>query len=107
MPAERVVLVCGSGVPLDDFAATPEISGEPLVILPARLIWEKGVWEFAEAARRLHKQGVRARFALIGDTRASNPHAVPQSQLNAWVEEGCVEWWGGAPICPASMPRRT
>ncbi len=91
---ERMVLIRGSGVSLSAFAPSPEPDGPPLVILPARMIWEKGVAEFVEAARLLRARGVEARFALVGDSKASNPRAVPQPTLEKWSREGGVEWWG-------------
>lgn len=91
---ERMVLIRGSGVSLSAFAPSPEPDGPPLVILPARMIWEKGVAEFVAAARLLRARGVEARFALVGDSKASNPRAVPQPTLEKWSREGGVEWWG-------------
>ncbi len=91
---ERMVLIRGSGVSLSAFAPSPEPDGPPLVILPARMIWEKGVAEFVEAARLLRARGVEARFALVGDSKASNPRAVPQPTLEKWSREEGVEWWG-------------
>ncbi len=91
---ERMVLIRGSGVSLSAFAPSPEPDGPPLVILPARMIWEKGVAEFVEAARLLRARGVEARFALIGDRKTSTPRAVPEPTLEKWSREGGVEWWG-------------
>jgi len=92
--AARVVLIAGAGVSLTEFTPGLEVDGPPLVILPARMIWEKGVSTFVEAARRLCERGVEARFALVGNTHPSNPSAVPEGQLKAWSEQGVVEWWG-------------
>lgn len=90
----RIHLVRGSGVDLEAFSPSPEPMGKPLVILPARLIWEKGIAEFIAAARLIHKSGTQARFILVGDTQPSNPRAVPEAQLKSWVREGIIEWWG-------------
>lgn len=94
VPQARVALIRGSGVPLEEFTPSPELDTAPLVIFPARLIWEKGVGEFVEAARRLRAAGVSGRFALVSDTKAGYPRAVPETQLRAWQEAGIVEWWG-------------
>ena len=94
IPEGRVVLIRGSGVSLDTFPAVPEPAGIPLVVLPARLIWDKGIAEFVEAARRLKAEGVACRFALVGNTHPSNPRAVPAAQLCTWQREGVIEWWG-------------
>jgi glycosyltransferase involved in cell wall biosynthesis len=90
----NVRLVPGSGVDLDQFPLTDEPRGEPLVILPSRLIWDKGVGEFARAAKALKALNVSCRFALIGDTQSSNPRAVPEHEIRGWVSEGYLEWWG-------------
>lgn len=91
---ERVEVIRGSGVPLDKFTPSPEPDGVALVIFPARLIWEKGVREFVEAASRLRTAGVAGRFALVNATKTGYPRAVPETQLRAWEKAGIVEWWG-------------
>jgi glycosyltransferase involved in cell wall biosynthesis len=90
----HVALVRGSGTNIENFSPSPEVKGTPIVILPARLLWDKGVAEFVAAAKILHEQGVKARFALVGDTDEGNPSAVPADQLCQWAESGLVEWWG-------------
>lgn len=92
--AERAALVRGSGVDVGRFAPSAEPEGTPLAVLPARMLWDKGVGEFVEAARALAAEGVRARFALVGEADAHNPAAIPLAQLARWKEEGAVEWWG-------------
>jgi glycosyltransferase involved in cell wall biosynthesis len=97
------VLIQGSGVDLALFEPAPEAAGEPVVILPSRLIWEKGIQEFVDAAKLLRGEGIAARFALIGNTHASNPRAVPEETLRGWAEEGIVEWWGRREDMPEVM----
>lgn len=92
--ADRILVMPGAGVDLEKFREQPELPGTPLVILPGRLIWEKGVGEFAQAALQLKQEGIAARFALVGDTQPSNPRSVPAAQLEAWQAAGVVEWWG-------------
>ena len=92
--ASKLALVRGSGVSLHEYRKVPEPDDVPLVILPSRLIWEKGVREFVMAAAKLKASGVVARFALVGDTKTSNPRSVPRAQLENWVQEGTIEWWG-------------
>jgi len=91
---QRVALIRGSGVDIRRFSPQPESPGIPLIILPARLLWDKGVGEFVEAARRLRADGLQARFALVGDSDNDNPTSVHISQLQAWEKEGVIEWWG-------------
>ena len=94
IPSDRISLIRGSGIPLDRYACRPETMETPLIILPARLIWEKGVGDFVAAARLLRDQGVDARFALLGNTHPSNKRAVPEAQLKKWDGDGDIEWWG-------------
>ncbi|AAU93111.1 glycosyl transferase, group 1 family protein [Methylococcus capsulatus str. Bath] len=91
---ERIRLIRGSGVDLAKFTPSPEPEGPPLVVLPARMLWDKGVGEFVEAARRLREAGIRARFALVGQRDAENPSAIAEAQLREWERSGVVEYWG-------------
>ena len=64
------------------------------VLQGGRLIWEKGVGLFVEAARFLKGRGVAARFVIAGGVDLDSSSAVPESQLRAWEAEGVVEWLG-------------
>jgi len=92
-PADAV-LIRGSGVNLDAFPPLPEPNGVPVVTLPARMLWDKGVGEFVEAAKRLQRQGIEARFALTGRVDGNTTGGVRDDQLRAWARDGSVEWWG-------------
>lgn len=91
---ESIVLIRGAGVDTARFMPMAEPAGVPLVMLPSRLLWDKGVGEFVEAAALLRRQGVTARFVLVGDGDCENPASVPPEQLESWRREGVVEWWG-------------
>ena len=93
-PRRMATVIPGAGVELDRFRPRPATPGVPLAILAARLIWDKGIAEFVEAARIARQRGAEVRFVLVGDTHPSNPRAVPEAQLRAWAAEGTVEWWG-------------
>ncbi len=73
---KQVALIRGSGVDIQRFSPRPEPSGLPLVVLPGRMLWDKGVGEFVEAARVLQSEGLQARFALVGDSDNENPASV-------------------------------
>lgn len=92
--ATRTVVMRGSGVDLVRFRPQPDPDGLPTVVLASRMIWEKGIGEFVEAARALKAEGIGARFALVGGTHSSNPRAVPEKVLRSWAQENLVEWWG-------------
>ncbi len=91
VPAWRIVRIAGSGVDLQRFHPRPGPHGPPVVVLPARLLWDKGVGEFVAAARLLLERGVRARFVLAGSPDPANPSSVSAAQIRKWVDEGIVE----------------
>lgn len=93
-PPDRIVLIRGSGVDIDHYRPLPEPDDPPLVTLPARMLWDKGVGEFVAAAQLLRASGLRARFALVGSLDPSSPAAVPLETLKRWQASGVVEWWG-------------
>ena len=112
----EVHLVRGSGARTELFLPSPEPPGPPVVMMAGRFLWEKGVGEFVEAARMLNNRTLNdstlslskvtvstgvamslstlVRFVLVGDTYPDNPGAVSPGQLQSWVDEGLVEWWG-------------
>lgn len=91
--AEQAVRIRGSGVDLAAWSVRPLPPGAPVVLMPSRLLLDKGVVEFVDAARRLH--GYRdARFVLVGDVDAGNPTSLSREQIQVWVSEGVIEWWG-------------
>ena len=100
---DRLVLIRGVGVDLGLFRHEPFVNGSPVVLLASRMLWDKGVGEFVEAAKVLRTRGFAARFALVGDTDADNPGAIPRAQLIAWSHEGYVEWWGLRTDMPAVL----
>lgn len=90
----NIHVVKGSGVDTNLFRITPELFGKPLIVLPSRMLWDKGVGEFVEAAKKLKAEGTEARFALVGAPDLENPASVKESQLLDWHQRGDVEWWG-------------
>ncbi|MER8460796.1 glycosyltransferase family 4 protein [Mesorhizobium sp. M0915] len=94
---EQTVLLPGSGVDLDHFSPSvdepPRLNGV-VFILVARLLWDKGVGEFVEAARLVREKVPTARFQLLGFLDVENRTAVPRKSLEQWVDEGLVEYLG-------------
>ncbi|MDW6020971.1 glycosyltransferase family 4 protein [Mesorhizobium sp. BAC0120] len=101
--ADTVRLIRGAGVDPDSYGAANFAAEPPLVILPARLLREKGVGEFVAAASLLRKRGTKARFALVGQPDPANPASVTQEEVDAWVREGAVEYWGWQDDMPAVL----
>ena len=97
--AGRAALVPGSGVDLEKFqpqppSARPGASASPCFLLVARMLWDKGVGEYVEAARLVKKRFPGARFQLLGFINAGNPVAITRAEMDAWVREGVVEYLG-------------
>lgn len=87
-------VIRGSGVDLSAFVPSPESEGTPTVVLPARLVYFKGVGEFAEAAEVLRNDGVEARFVVVGECDAGNPANVGEAVIKRWTDDGVLESWG-------------
>src|SRR5690606_5033032 len=94
---EHVRLIPGSGVDCSRFVArdSQRDPARPLrVLLAARLLWDKGLAEFVEAARGLQGEGRAVKFLLAGDPDPGNPAAVPEATVRGWAEEGVLQWLG-------------
>lgn len=87
-----ITYIRGSGVDLTKFFPNPQKKEKMLVIFPSRLLWDKGVGQFVDAARILKSSAVT--FALVGDGDPFNPMSVPLEDIQHWVREGIVEYWG-------------
>lgn len=94
-------LLRGSGVDCEKFTPQPEPEGAPVVVLPGRLLRDKGVREFAAAARSLKSEGIAARFCLVGEPDADNPASITQAEIDGWVKDGIIEHWGFRADMPA------
>lgn len=98
--AERTALVSGSGVDLAHYAPAALPHGPVTFLMIARLLADKGVREFVEAARILKPAHPEARFVIVG-RRDTNPAAVQPIEIEAWVREG-IEYRGAlADVRPA------
>jgi glycosyltransferase involved in cell wall biosynthesis len=104
---EQLRVIRGSGVDPDEYVPTPLPAGRPRVVLPARLLRDKGVIEFVEAARLLKRQGVDAEFVLAGAPDRVNPASLTEADINAWVREGVVTALGWRDDMPAVLAGAT
>ncbi len=95
-PRARSELLPGSGIDLERFAPSGEArNGGPFrFMLPARLLWDKGVAEYVEAARIVRRSHPDVRFQLLGPAGANNRTAVPPAMLERWRAEQAVEYLG-------------
>ena len=110
--AGKAVRLPGSGVNLARFSSSaqadtpladkparaggekPEGAKKFVFLLVARLLWDKGVGEYVEAARKVREKYPAAEFRLLGFLDVQNPSAIPRAQVEAWVEEGVVRYLG-------------
>ena len=118
---ERVRLIKGSGVDCARFspsagrprrpseaagasgdARPSDLRGQRFrVLLPARLLWDKGLAEYVEAARMLKAAGREIDFLIAGEPDRCNPASVPEATVHGWVEAGLVQWLGQVRDMPA------
>ena len=92
---EQARLLPGSGIDLERFApAAPLRPGPPTFLLISRLLADKGVREFVEAARMTRTKFPEARFQLLGGLDPDNTTAIAEPELAQWIEEGIVEYLG-------------
>ena len=95
VPSDQVTLIKGCGVNTDVFVPMRIQENKiPIVILTARMLFDKGIREFVDAAHILKKQGQKVRMVLVGPLDGKHPTAIPEAQLNKWKETGDVEFWG-------------
>lgn len=94
---DKSVLIRGSGVDLSKYQYFPEKTSMPVVIFAARLLKDKGVVEFVEAARILMSRGLSVRFQLAGDLDSGNPTSINPLLLHEWRKENVVEYIGHQP----------
>ena len=98
--ADRATLIAGSGI--DTTALVPDLDRPPAerkaFVMASRMLWSKGVADFAAAARLVKQVYPAARFVLFGGSRedygSKNPDFIERSWLEALNREGVVEWCG-------------
>jgi glycosyltransferase involved in cell wall biosynthesis len=91
----RLTLIPGSGVNLKLYEDgwEPE-NKKPMVLLPARMLKDKGVMEFVQAARQVKRLEPSWRFVLAGAAGYDNPSAISETDIKTWCQDGAVEWLG-------------
>jgi glycosyltransferase involved in cell wall biosynthesis len=103
LSATRLRLIRGAGVDVQVFFPVMPPPEPVCIVLVSRMLWDKGVGEFVEAARRLTEAGGNARFVLVGDPDPANPASVPESTLRSWHGQHGVEWLGRRDDIPAVL----
>ena len=88
-------VIPGTGIDTDYFNVHPYPEDNPVTfLLIARLIWDKGVEEFVEAARQIKSEFSNVRFQLLGFLDVSNRTAISRQQMQIWVGQGLIKYLG-------------
>jgi len=91
-------LLPGSGVDCEHFSPVsgpnPLEKSQPTFLMVSRLLKDKGVYEFVEAARLVKEHYPKSRFQLLGRRDVRNPNVVPESDLKSWDNQGLVSCLG-------------
>lgn len=99
LPKEKCFLLGGIGVDLAQWPMHPPVLSPVTFMLVARLLREKGVEDYAAAARLVKQQHPQARFILLGGLD-ENPGSITQAEVQVWVDEGILEWPGYTAVPP-------
>lgn len=91
---EQTALIYGSGVDIHKFFPAKYPPDEANIILPSRLLKDKGVYEFIEAAKSVRAKFPKVKFVLAGTTDKGNPSSLSDEEIIQWQNEGLIEWWG-------------
>ena len=107
-PRAQIRLIPGSGVDCTRFlppaSGDEPVAGKPLrVVLAARMLWDKGVDEFVNAARLLKAEKRKLQFVLAGSPDPGNPAFIPEKTLLEWQASGLIEWLGHVEDMPAVL----
>lgn len=92
-------LLPGEGIDTEHFGPAPAVganAGSLTFLMVARLLRDKGVFEFVEAATLVKQRYPSARFQILGAANADNPSAIGSGQVGQWVKEGIIEYLGTA-----------
>jgi len=103
---QRIRVIRSSGVDTRRFRPPSQPrsrDGRLRVLLAARLLWEKGLQEFVDAARLLRAQGRDVEFLLAGMPDPGNPRSVDAAQVRQWVDAGLLQWLGHVDDMPALL----
>jgi glycosyltransferase involved in cell wall biosynthesis len=90
-----IALVPGPGIDLQEFRTVPVPKHKRIIfLLIARLLWDKGIAEYVEAARVVRKYHQGTQFQLLGPLGVANRTAISSSELSSWVTQGIVDYLG-------------
>ncbi len=91
----RTVVINGSGVDLEYYSRAEPVTERIVFLLIARLLRDKGIYEYVEAAKQIKAKYPEIIFQLVGPLD-SNPSAISPTTVEAWHKEGIIEYLGEA-----------
>ncbi|MBD3795972.1 MAG: glycosyltransferase family 4 protein [Epsilonproteobacteria bacterium] len=94
--ANKTFLIPSEGISIELFypESTVKNTEEFRFLLIARMLWDKGVGEYVEAAKVLKRKDLKVEFGLLGYLDVANPKAISKEQMNSWVNDGFVKFYG-------------
>jgi len=90
---KNIRLIRGAGVDTKTFSFKTIPSNMPIIILPSRMLWSKGIQDFIDCAKVINIDNIMARFVLVGTPDDQNPDSISTQLLTEWHKDGVIEWW--------------
>ncbi len=99
---DNSTIIRGSGVDLNEFSYADYVPQDnPIILFSSRLVKEKGIYDFIEAARILKAKNLSARFQVAGDIYLKNPNSLTHAEIQKFHDEGIIEWLGQCDDMPS------
>jgi glycosyltransferase involved in cell wall biosynthesis len=89
----KISILKGEGIDVNQFEVH-HTNKEISFLLVARMLWDKGVGEYVEAAKILKAKYPNTKFKLLGFLGVDNPSAISKEQMEEWIKEGNIEYLG-------------
>ena len=93
----------GSGVDIDLYVGRSRPEKPIIILLGSRMLWDKGIQEFADAAAIIKRRHPDILFRLVGYRDPNNPRSVNLDALNDWQKRGILEWQGHSDDMPGEL----
>jgi glycosyltransferase involved in cell wall biosynthesis len=90
----NIQVIKGAGVDLSLYKAIPENLDAQVVTMFSRVLRDKGVLDYVEAAKIVHREFPNAVFQLVGDCDLGNPTSFSESEVRSWESAGSIKWLG-------------
>jgi len=94
VPIHKTLVIKGTGVDINYFRPTKESVQSSVFLYIGRLLSDKGIREFVQAARQVKENATEARFQILGSPDADNPASIEPEELRHWVENQQIEYLG-------------